>query len=275
MVFLMAWAFLHTWASQGRQASLWGGSDMLVQELHGRRGGGRGNPASLYPPPSPFCSCTRHTHPGKMQVEVSPGRRLIAVTEFPYRDNPWAWKPAFPVPCSLAARAAVGAGRRSLLVRGRGGALPPCQRSRVCSLASGFQLRRPSPGSWSLLIQIHESWKKERMEESFYRHEHIVSIPAELFGGREMGEWDVQLHPVWGRHSSWGKRALAPITALVSNIKITFSGSRSPRTGYRKRNALRHRAAPQTIFKVPLKMTRRFRGECQLLSQEARPPMVR
>lgn len=47
----------------------------------------------------------------------------------------------------------------------------------------------------------------------------FLSLPS-YSGGRRWGRCDVQFHPVWGKHSSWGTRALAP--TLVSNIKITF-----------------------------------------------------
>ena len=159
----------------------------MVQEPRGREEGKSCLPLS---PPSPFCSCTRHTHLGNMQVGVSPGETVDCGHRVSYRDNPCAWQPAFPVPCSLAAQAAAegrgGSSRaRAGGGRGRGRCASWCHPSRCAPVASGFQLRQPSPGfcGLSLFKSMNHGGAHGK---SFYRNEHIVSIPAELFWGQQM-----------------------------------------------------------------------------------------
>lgn len=216
----------------------------MVQELHGRRRR-RGSPASLYPHPVRSAHAHATLILEKCKSRCRLGRRLIAVTEFPTVIIPGPGSQPSPVPCSLAARAAVGAGAAPL-VRG-GGCASSCQRSRCAPSASGFQLRRPSPGSCgrSLFKSMNH---RGAHGKSFYRHEHIVSIPAELFGGGRWGRWDVQLHPVWGRHSSWGKRALAPTLVLCPTSR-SLSLTRSPRTrNFKEAECAQTQSCPQIIF---------------------------
>ena len=77
-------------------------------------------------------------------------------------------------------------GRAAPLVRGQGaGCASWCHPSRCAPVASGFQLQQPSPGfcGLSLFKSMNHGGAHGK---SFYRHEHIVSIPAELFWGQQM-----------------------------------------------------------------------------------------
>lgn len=178
-------AFLHTWASQGRRALC---GVALTCWCRNRVGGRRGSPASLYPHPvrSAHAHATLILETCKSGCRL--GRRLIAVTEFPTVIIPVPGSQPSLYPARWLPRLRRRAGVAPL-VQGRGGGRGRCASwchpSRCAPVASGFQLRQPSPGfcGLSLFKSMNHGGAHGK---SFYRNEHIVSIPAELFWGQQM-----------------------------------------------------------------------------------------
>ena len=136
-----------------------------------------------------------------MQVEVSPGETVDFGLPVSYCDNPCL---------CLEARLSLHPAR--WLVAGRGRCAPS---------ASGFQLRRPSPGFCGLSLFKFMNHRGAR-GKSFYRNEHVVSVPAELFWGQKMGKMQRAVPSCLGQALLLGDEGSGSNSCLVSHIKITF-----------------------------------------------------